>query len=72
MDKARQDELSLWNQALKQYRAQEWDMAELQLINLLKVSPDSRIYAMYLERVGLYRTQSPGRDWDGAFTFDHK
>ena len=32
------DEMKLWNQALKLYRAQDWDMAELQLINLKKAS----------------------------------
>jgi adenylate cyclase len=66
------DELRLFSQALKLYRAQDWDMAELQLINLLKLQPDSRLYQLYVERIGLYRTSPPGRDWDGAFTFEHK
>jgi len=72
VDKRTLDELKLFNQAVKLYRAQEWDMAELQLINLLKLSPESRLYKLYVDRVGSYRTHSPGRDWDGAFTFEHK
>ena len=71
-DKRTLDELRLFSQVLKLYRAQDWDMAELQLINLLKLSPDSRLYQLYVERIGLYRTSPPGRDWDGAFTFEHK
>jgi adenylate cyclase len=72
VDKRTLDELKLFNQAVKLYRAQDWDMAELQLINLLKMSPQSRLYQLYLERVGHYREHAPGRDWDGAFTFEHK
>jgi adenylate cyclase len=72
VDKRTLDELRLFSQALKLYRAQDWDMAELQLINLLKNAPDCRLYQLYVERIGMYRTSPPGRDWDGAFTFEHK
>ena len=66
------DELRLFNQAVKLYRAQEWDMAELQLFNLLKLSPDSMLYQLYLEHIRIFRSSPPGRNWDGAFTFEHK
>jgi adenylate cyclase len=66
------DELRLFNQAVKLYRAQEWDMAELQLFNLLKITPESRLYQLYLDHIGFFRTNPPGRQWDGAFTFEHK
>jgi adenylate cyclase len=66
------DELRLFNQAVKLYRAQEWDMAELQLLNLLKMSPESRLYQVYVEHIQTYRANPPGRNWDGAFTFEHK
>ncbi|MPZ45788.1 MAG: CHASE2 domain-containing protein [Betaproteobacteria bacterium] len=72
VDKRTLDELRLFSQALKLYRAQDWDMAELQLINLLKISPESRLYQLYVERIGAFRTSPPGRGWDGAFTFEHK
>ncbi len=70
--KAVLDELKLFNQAIKLYRSQEWDMAELQLINLLKRTPDSKLYKLYVERIAVYRVNPPGKDWDGAFTFEHK
>ena len=66
------DELRLFNQAVKLYRAQEWDMAELQLFNLLKLTPDSMLYQLYLEHIRVFRSNPPGRNWDGAFTFEHK
>jgi adenylate cyclase len=66
------DELRLFNQALRLYRGQDWDMAELQLINLLRAAPECRLYNLYIERIAQYRAASPGRDWDGAFTFEHK
>ncbi len=72
VDKRVLDELRLFSQALKLYRAQDWDMAELQLINLLKIAPESRLYKLYIERIGVFRASPPGRDWDGAFTFEHK
>ena len=66
------DELKLFNQAVKLYRAQEWDMAELQLLNLLKVTPESRLYRLYIDHIKIFRASPPGRSWDGAFTFEHK
>jgi adenylate cyclase len=72
VDKRALDELRLFNQAVKLYRSQDWDMAELQLLNLLKTAPESLLYRLYLERISLYRTTSPGKHWDGAFTFEHK
>jgi adenylate cyclase len=66
------DELSLWHQALKLYRAQEWDMAELQLINLQRMHPDRALYAEFVRRVALWRKNPPGQGWDGAWTFETK
>jgi adenylate cyclase len=66
------DELSLWHQALKLYRAQEWDMAELQLINLQRMHPDRALYAEFVRRVALWRKNPPGQGWDGAWTFEIK
>jgi adenylate cyclase len=72
VDKRVLDELRLFNQAVKLYRSQDWDMAELQLLNLLKTAPESPLYRLYLGRIALYRTAAPGKHWDGAFTFEHK
>ena len=61
-------ELELYHQALKLYRAQNWDMAELQFLNLQKQSPDRALYRVYAERIIYYRQNPPGADWDGVYT----
>jgi adenylate cyclase len=66
------DELSLWHQALKLYRAQEWDMAELQLISLQRMHPDRALYAEFVRRVALWRKNPPGQGWDGTWVFETK
>jgi adenylate cyclase len=71
-DRARQDEIKLWNQALRLYRAQDWDTAELQLLNLRKIAPASDMYELFIERIAHYRAHPPGAGWDGAWTFETK
>ncbi len=66
------EQLTLWKQALRFYRAQDWEQAELQLLNLLRQAPESRLYQLYLERVALLRKNPPGADWDGVTTFETK
>ncbi|MDK9724813.1 MAG: CHASE2 domain-containing protein [Sterolibacteriaceae bacterium MAG5] len=65
------DEIKLWNQALRAYRAQDWDQAELALINLNRMAPH-KLYDVYLERIAHYRQEPPGDDWDGSWKFDTK
>jgi len=72
VDKVMHDELTLWHQALRLYRAQQWDTAELQLINLQQRYPGRTLYGSFLERIAQARTSSPGPDWDGATAFDTK
>jgi len=72
LEKQVQDELKLWGQALKLYRACDWDMAELQLINLTKVSPGSGLYALFLERIAQLRMNPPEHGWDGSWKFESK
>ncbi|HKA42720.1 MAG TPA: adenylate/guanylate cyclase domain-containing protein [Burkholderiales bacterium] len=72
VEKPKLDEMKLWNQALKLYRAQDWDMAELQLINLKKATLDGTLYAEFLERVTAFRAKPPERGWDGAWKFETK
>jgi adenylate cyclase len=66
------DEMQLWNQALKCYRGQQWDQAELQLQNLKKIAPDGGLYDEFLERVSHLRANPPGTDWDGVWKFETK
>jgi adenylate cyclase len=72
VDPARQDEIKLWNQALRLYRTQDWDRAELQLLNLRKMAPDSDRYGLFIERIAHNRAHPPGVGWDGAWTFETK
>jgi adenylate cyclase len=65
--KPRSDELALWHHALKQYRAQEWDMAELQLIALQRMYPDAVLYREFAQRVAWFRANPPGPGWDGTW-----
>jgi adenylate cyclase len=72
VEKSKLDEMKLWNQALKLYRAQDWDMAELQLINLRKATPDGTLYQEFLERIATLRANPPGPGWDGVWKFETK
>jgi adenylate cyclase len=65
------DELKLWNQALRAYRAQDWDQAEVALMNLNRIKP-RYLYELYAERIGHLRKAPPGEGWDGVTTFETK
>ena len=71
VDQARLDEIKLWNQALRAYRAQDWDQADVALLNLSRTSPH-KLYDVYMERVAHYRKDPPGDEWDGSWKFDTK
>lgn len=71
VDKAKLDENKLWHQALRYYRAQEWDQAEVALLNLSRTAPH-KLYEVYAERIAHYRKEAPGDDWDGSWKFDTK
>ena len=66
------DELKLWQQLLKAYRAQQWDQADTLLINLRRISPDCRLYEEYEKRIARLRIDPPGDGWDGVTRFDSK
>ena len=66
------EEMKLFNQALRSYRKQDWDQAELQLFNLQKMSPQTKLYQVYAERIVYFRNTPPGADWDGVFVFKTK
>ncbi len=72
IDPAMENELALYREALKLYRAQNWDLAEVQFINLQKAHPERYLYTVYSERILYFRAEPPGDDWDGVFTFKTK
>jgi adenylate cyclase len=72
LDEAAKSELQLYREALKLYRAENWDMAELQFLNLGKAHPSEHLYALYAERIVFFRNTPPAPGWDGVFTHQHK
>jgi len=71
-DKPTKDELKLYRETLKLYRAQNWDLAEMQFINLQNINPKRYLYQVYTKRIAFFRQNPPGADWDGVFTFETK
>jgi len=72
VSKAVQDEVKLFHEVRRLYRKQDWDQAELQLMNLQRMSPDTALYEIYVERVTYFRKTPPAADWDGVFVFQTK
>ena len=72
LGRSRADELKLWNQALRAYRAQQWDPVEVSLINLQRMSPGCDLYKVYADKVAAMRRSPPPPDWDGVTAFDEK
>ncbi len=70
--KALQDEVKLFHEVRRLYRKQDWDQAELQLMNLQRMSPGTALYGKYAERVAFFRKNPPNADWDGVFDFQTK
>jgi adenylate cyclase len=66
------DEINLWHKALKAYRVQNWDEAEMQLLNAQRMSAECKLYQLYLERIKQCRAEPPGPDWDGVTAFKTK
>jgi adenylate cyclase len=66
------DEITLWHQALRAYRAQKWDEAEMDLFKLQRMSPGSGLYQLFCERIRQCRIDAPGPGWDGVTAFKTK
>jgi len=67
LDAEIRSELKLYQEGLRHYRAREWDLAEMQFLNLQKQS-DRKIYGIYIDRIQHFRNEPPPEDWDGVFT----
>ncbi len=66
------EELKIWNQTLRAYRAQQWDQVEVNLLNLQRMSPDCGLYQVYAQRAAEKRRNPPPSNWDGVTAFDEK
>jgi adenylate cyclase len=72
LDRQVLEEVKLWHQGLKQYRGQQWEQAELTMLNLTRMNPGSRLYAEFSERIARMRVTPPGAGWDGVTAFKTK
>jgi adenylate cyclase len=60
------DELRLWQQALRAWRAQDWDACDVHLLNLQRQNAKKVLYRLYADRVASHRLLPPDPAWDGA------
>ena len=72
VDKNMLDEIELWHQCLGAYRAQDWDRAESQLVNLHQLNSTLGLYRIFSEKISECRANPPGPDWDGVTKFETK
>jgi adenylate cyclase len=66
------EDAKLFHNALRLFREQKWDAAGQVLQELLSVEPDTYLFKLYLQRIGVFRTNPPPEDWDGVVTFETK
>ena len=55
VEKSVTKELASYRTALKAFRAQDWDRAELDFFNLSRSYPDRYLYEVYTKRIAVYR-----------------
>jgi adenylate cyclase len=66
------EEARTWQHFLKNYREQDWEQAELHLLNLRRLNANKVLYQLYAERVVLRKLAPFDPSWDGTTDFDHK
>ena len=72
VDKHVTTELTSYKQALRGFRSQNWDKAEMDFFNLSRSDPKRLLYQVYMDRIAFYRNNPPDADWDGGFTHENK
>ena len=72
LETSQQEELRIWGQALRAYRARNWDLAEVNLHNLQRLSPGCMLYRMYVEQVTRARSTPMTAEWQPVTVFDEK
>jgi adenylate cyclase len=65
-------ELKTWANFIKAYRAQDWDAADVLLLNLMRMNAKKYLYQLYSERVASMRMLPFDPEWDGATNFETK
>lgn len=62
-------ELKTWAGLVKAYRAQNWDQADVLLLNLSRMNAKKFLYQLYADRVASMRLLPFDPEWDGATNF---
>ena len=65
-------ELKTWGAFVKAYRNQDWDQADVLLINLTRGNAKKYLYQLYSERVASMRMLPFDPEWDGATNYETK
>lgn len=65
-------EIKTWASFIKTYRAQNWDQADVLLINLMRMNTKKFLYQLYADRVASMRLLPFDPEWDGATNFETK
>ncbi len=68
----KQQELTLWNNFLSAYRAQDWPLCDTLLAQLLQFDAKKYLYQLYSERIAARRLLPFDPSWDGATNFQSK
>ncbi|MDZ7938411.1 MAG: adenylate/guanylate cyclase domain-containing protein [Rhodoferax sp.] len=66
------EEVKTWGAFLRAYRSQDWDQADVLMLNLLRMNAKKYLYQLYSERVASMRLLPFDPSWDGATNFETK
>jgi adenylate cyclase len=72
LDGARAELHDRFAAALTAYRALDWQVAEDGFAECLRLFPDDRPSAVYLDRLAQLRLEPPGDAWDGVWRLEAK
>jgi adenylate cyclase len=72
VDAAAQEELRIWAQVLRAYRSRNWDLAEVNLVNLHRLAPGRKLYQVFADRLAEARRTPMTADWDPVTVFEEK
>lgn len=61
-----------YHDAHKSYVSQDWSAAEKLFLALKETDPETKLYDVYLDRIGTLRHEELEPDWDGTYRFTTK
>ena len=61
-----------YEQALKMYHDQQWDLTEATFRECLQIRPNDRPSRVFLERIEVLRRTPPPKNWNGVWRLVEK